>query len=103
MAKLTQVMVDKIFSFSELGQQEHETSAYITGILERARIRGRARLSRDADCLVRTVGFGITRDLHGQRHRWDPQGQPEAGRRLARAARPPVHPDTARATTRARR
>ncbi len=34
MAKLTQVMVDKIFSFSELGQQEFETSAYITGILE---------------------------------------------------------------------
>ncbi|MDX1577378.1 MAG: amidohydrolase, partial [Gemmatimonadota bacterium] len=33
-AKLTQVMVDKIFSFSELGQQEFETSAYITGILE---------------------------------------------------------------------
>ncbi len=34
MEKLTQVMVDKIFSFSELGQQEFETSAYITGILE---------------------------------------------------------------------
>jgi aminobenzoyl-glutamate utilization protein B len=33
-AKLVQVMVDKIFSFSELGQQEHETSAYITGLLE---------------------------------------------------------------------
>jgi aminobenzoyl-glutamate utilization protein B len=32
--KLVQVMVDKIFSFSELGQQEIETSAYITGILE---------------------------------------------------------------------
>ena len=36
MEKLTQVMVDKIFSFSELGQQEIETSAYITGILEEA-------------------------------------------------------------------
>ncbi len=34
MEKLTQVMVDKIFSFSELGQQEFETSAYVTGILE---------------------------------------------------------------------
>ena len=33
-AKLAQVMVDKIFSFSELGRQEIETSAYITGILE---------------------------------------------------------------------
>jgi aminobenzoyl-glutamate utilization protein B len=34
LTKLTQVMVDKIFSFSELGQQEFETSAYVTGILE---------------------------------------------------------------------
>jgi len=32
--KLTQVMVDKIFSFAELGFQEFETSNYITGILE---------------------------------------------------------------------
>ena len=32
--KFTQVMNDKIFSFSELGFQEYETSAYITGILE---------------------------------------------------------------------
>ncbi len=32
--KFTQVMVDKIFSFSELGMQEFETSNYITGILE---------------------------------------------------------------------
>ncbi len=31
--KLTQVMVDKIFSFSELGFQEYETSKYLTGIL----------------------------------------------------------------------
>ncbi len=34
-AKLVQVMVDKIFSFSELGQQEIETSTYVTGVLER--------------------------------------------------------------------
>ncbi|MGH9663166.1 MAG: amidohydrolase [Bryobacteraceae bacterium] len=32
---LTQQMVDQIFSFSELGFQEHETSRYVTGILER--------------------------------------------------------------------
>jgi aminobenzoyl-glutamate utilization protein B len=31
---LTQQMVDQIFSFSELGFQEYETSKYITGILE---------------------------------------------------------------------
>ena len=34
-AKLTQQMVDSIFSFSELGFQEVETSAYVTGILEK--------------------------------------------------------------------
>jgi len=33
-AKLAQVMVDKIFSFSELGFQEVETSKYITDILK---------------------------------------------------------------------
>lgn len=33
-AKFTQEMVDMIFSFSELGMQEFETSKYITGILE---------------------------------------------------------------------
>ena len=32
-AKMAQVMVDKIFSFSELGFQEYETSKYITDIL----------------------------------------------------------------------
>ena len=31
----TQRMVDSIFSFSELGYQEFETSAYVTGILEK--------------------------------------------------------------------
>lgn len=33
-AKLAQVMVDKVFSFAELGFQEVETSNYLTGILE---------------------------------------------------------------------
>ncbi|MEE9362104.1 MAG: amidohydrolase [Cellulophaga sp.] len=32
--KLSQVMVDKIFSFSELGFQEYESSKYLTSILE---------------------------------------------------------------------
>jgi aminobenzoyl-glutamate utilization protein B len=35
MQKLTQEMVDSIFSFAELGFQEYETSKYITGILEK--------------------------------------------------------------------
>lgn len=33
-SKLAQVMVDKVFSFSELGFQEYETSKYLTGILK---------------------------------------------------------------------
>lgn len=33
-AKMAQVMVDKIFSFAELGFQEFESSAYLTAILE---------------------------------------------------------------------
>src|ERR1700731_3101324 len=32
---LTQQMVDEIFSYSELGFQEYETSRYVTGILEK--------------------------------------------------------------------
>ena len=35
MKKQTQVMVDTVFSFGELGFQEFETSAYLTGLLEK--------------------------------------------------------------------
>jgi len=35
MATFTQVMVDMVFSFGELGMQEEETSKYLTGILEK--------------------------------------------------------------------
>lgn len=35
MKKQTQVMIDMVFSFGELGFQEFETSKYLTGILER--------------------------------------------------------------------
>src|SRR5262245_15656589 len=35
MAKQTQVMIDMVFSFGELGFQEVETSKYLTGILEK--------------------------------------------------------------------
>jgi aminobenzoyl-glutamate utilization protein B len=34
--KNTQVMIDKVFSFAELGFQEYESSSYLTGILEAA-------------------------------------------------------------------
>jgi aminobenzoyl-glutamate utilization protein B len=35
MRQMTQQMVDQIFSYAELGYQEFETSAYLTGILEK--------------------------------------------------------------------
>jgi aminobenzoyl-glutamate utilization protein B len=35
MKKQTQVMVDSVFSFAELGFQEFETSKYLTGVLEK--------------------------------------------------------------------
>src|SRR6185369_8591375 len=35
MKKQTQVMIDMVFSFAELGFQEFETSKYLTGILEK--------------------------------------------------------------------
>ncbi len=50
-AKLTQEMVDSIYSFSELGFQEFETSAYITGILEKE-------------------GFRVTREVAGMPTAW---------------------------------
>ena len=34
--KMTQIMIDKVFSFAELGHQEYETSKYLTGILNSA-------------------------------------------------------------------
>src|SRR5215813_8376200 len=39
MSKQTQVMVDMVFSFGELGFQEIETSKYLTGILEKEGFR----------------------------------------------------------------
>lgn len=50
-AALTQQMVDSIYSFAELGFQEFETSAYVTGILEKE-------------------GFRITRGVAGMPTAW---------------------------------
>ncbi|MFN0120106.1 MAG: amidohydrolase [Blastocatellia bacterium] len=51
MQKLTQEMVDSIFSFAELGFQEYETSRYVTGILEKN-------------------GFGVERGVAGMPTAW---------------------------------
>lgn len=49
--KQTQVMIDKVFSFSELGFQEFETSRYLTNILEEK-------------------GFEVTREISGIPTAW---------------------------------
>ena len=55
-AKLAQVMVDKIFSFSELGQQEIETSGLHHGDPGGERLRHRTRTRGHPDGLVRALG-----------------------------------------------
>ena len=54
--KLSQVMVDMIFSFGELGFQEFETSRYVTGILEEHGFDVTSRSSRNADGVGRHLG-----------------------------------------------
>lgn len=56
--RLGQEMVDKIFSFSELGFQEVWTAAYITGILEREGFRVQRGCAGMPTCYVATWGSG---------------------------------------------
>ena len=55
---LTQQMVDQIFSFSELGFQEYETSKYITGILEKNGFKVDRGISGMPTAWVATYGSG---------------------------------------------
>jgi len=57
-AKLVQVMVDKLFSFSELGFQEVETSRYVTGILRENGFRVEAGVSGIPTAWWATWGSG---------------------------------------------
>lgn len=58
MKKKTQVMVDSIFSFAELGYQEYETSRYITGILEKEGFRIERGIAGIPTAWVATWGSG---------------------------------------------
>jgi aminobenzoyl-glutamate utilization protein B len=58
MQKLTQEMVDSIFSFSELGFQEYETSKYVTGILEKNGFRVERGVAGMPTAWVATYGSG---------------------------------------------
>src|SRR5215472_8035812 len=55
---LTQQMVDEIFSFSELGFQEFETSRYVTGILEKNGFHIERQIAGIPTAWVATYGSG---------------------------------------------
>ncbi len=55
---LTQRMVDQIFSYSELGFQEYETSRYITGILEKNGFKVKRGVARIPTAWVASYGSG---------------------------------------------
>lgn len=57
-AKFTQVMVDSIFSFSELGYEEKETADYVTGLLAREGFRIRRDLAGMPTAFVAEYGSG---------------------------------------------
>jgi aminobenzoyl-glutamate utilization protein B len=58
MQKLSQVMVDSIFSFAELGFQEHQTAAYITGLLRDEGFEIEMGCAGMPTCYVATWGSG---------------------------------------------
>jgi aminobenzoyl-glutamate utilization protein B len=58
MAKLTQEMVDSVFSFGELGFQEVETSRYLTGMLEKNGFTVKRGVSNIPTAWVATWGSG---------------------------------------------
>ena len=55
---LTQQMVDEIFSFSELGFQEYQTSRYVTGILEKNGFRVEREVAGIPTAWIATYGSG---------------------------------------------
>src|SRR5215471_11256787 len=58
MQTLTQQIVDEIFSFSELGFQEYETSRYVTGILEKNGFKIERGVAGMPTAWVATYGTG---------------------------------------------
>lgn len=58
MAKMAQEMVDSVFSFSEIGHQEVETSRYLTGILEQNGFTVRRGVAGMPTAWVATWGSG---------------------------------------------
>jgi aminobenzoyl-glutamate utilization protein B len=70
MQKLSQVMVDSVFSFAELGFQEYQTAEYITGILRDEGFEIEMGCAGMPTCYVATWGsghpvIGIMGDIDG--------------------------------------
>jgi aminobenzoyl-glutamate utilization protein B len=86
MQKLTQEMVDMVFSFGELGFQEVETSAYLTRILERNGFRVRRGYAGVPTAWVATWGSGKPVIALGS----DIDGIPKASQKPAVAYRDPL-------------
>jgi aminobenzoyl-glutamate utilization protein B len=58
MQTFTQQMVDQIFSFSELGFHEYETSKYLTGVLEKNGFKVESGVAQTPTAFVATWGSG---------------------------------------------
>jgi aminobenzoyl-glutamate utilization protein B len=87
--KFTQEMVDSIFSFSELGYQEIETAAYVTGILEKEGFRVQRGCAGMPTCFVAEWGsgkpvIGLMADI---------DGLPETSQKPGVAFRAPLIPN----------
>jgi aminobenzoyl-glutamate utilization protein B len=86
MQKLTQEIVDMVFSFGELGFQEVETSAYLTRILERNGFRVRRGYAGMPTAWVATWGSGRPVIAIGS----DIDGIPKASQKPGVAYRDPL-------------
>lgn len=88
MAKRSQVMVDTVFSFGELGFQEFETAKYITGILEEEGFEIEMGCAGMPTCYVASWGTG--RPVIG--FMGDIDGLPETSQKPGVAYRDPLIP-----------
>ncbi|HZI82028.1 MAG TPA: amidohydrolase [Vicinamibacterales bacterium] len=86
MKDLTQQMVDSVFSFGELGFQEHETGKYITGILEKSGFRIERGIAGIPTAWTATWGSGKPVIALGS----DIDGIPQASQKPGVAYRAPL-------------
>ncbi|HYP53520.1 MAG TPA: amidohydrolase [Pyrinomonadaceae bacterium] len=88
MRKQTQVMNDMLFSFSELGFQEHETAKYLTALLEKEGFRVERGVSGIPTAWVATWAHGTGRPVIALGS--DVDGIPQASQKPGVAYRDPL-------------